>query len=283
MDKLKNNLFLSVCRTMVVRYFKDRVPQASAELAYYLLFSIFPLMIFINSAISMFNISINEMLNTLEQILPIEIFKIITDYISYASGLQSATLLYSGLFLTVYMLSRAVKSLMYSVMRAYRVKRKGLIHAARSIVFSVLLLLSLIILLALYMVSGELLETLSEYINLSPGFIYMWQLMQRALAPVFLFFMLTLFYYAIGRETHSFAGAMPGAAFSLIIWTVATMGFSYYIKNINSYSALYGSIGAIMILMLWLYLTGLVLIMGGELNHVIVTEKNRRKRREIWL
>ena len=277
MKKSKNNMFLSVSKAMGLRYFQDHVGRSAAELAYYMLFSVFPLLIFLNSVVSLLDISGDELLTLWNRVLPEPVLKIIVDYVDYASGLQSRTLLYAGLFLTVYMLTRAVSSLMGSLMAAYRIDSRGVIYTVLAFVFSVVALAGLFVVLVLYMISGELLERLSEYIALSPGFIFIWRLLRMALAPVLVFFLLTLLYYFVGRGYHSFAGAMPGAAFSLAAWLIATMGFSYYLSNFSRYTVLYGSIGAMMILMLWLYWTGLVLIMGGELNYAIATEKNKRK------
>ena len=69
---------------------------------------------------------------------------------------------------------------------------------------------------------------------------------------------------------------VPGAFAAMISWVIISLGFSFYVDNMARYSMLYGSLGALMILTLWLYLTGVVLIMGGELNHVLIQAREKK-------
>ena len=66
------------------------------------------------------------------------------------------------------------------------------------------------------------------------------------------------------------------AAFAVVVWFVVTSGFSYYMGHVSRYSIIYGSLAAIMMLMLWFYLTGAVLILGGELNHILIQLRRER-------
>lgn len=235
------------------------------------------MLIFINSAISMLNMPAEEILRQLDIVLPQEVATIFSEYIDYIGSLQSETLLYAGLFLTVYMLSRCVNSLMRSVKIAYHMEKNGPFYFLKVVVFSVLLLVSLLILLVVLTVNGDILRKLQQYIALSPTFISLWQVLSYTLVPAYTAALLTTFYYIVGERRFSFWQCLPGALFFMVIWVVATTGFSYYIANMARYSVLYGSIGAIMILMLWLYITGVVLILGGELNCVLAEEIAERK------
>lgn len=254
-------------------YFEDGVARSAAELAYYLLFSIFPLLIFLSSAVSRLSLNPDELFSSVNIVLPLEISKIFSDYLRYAAGLRSEILLYSGLFLALFAVSRAIRSLMRSVTRAYGMpQRQGIVYLALSFVLSLLLLAGILLLLIFMVIGNSLLDRLGEYITLSPQFMNIITLLSNIVAPVFLFTVLTAFYYAVGARRYSFRKAMPGAAFFLVIWVVATMLFSYYVSNMSNFSILYGSIGAIMILMLWLYITGMLLILGGAFNRVIAEE-----------
>lgn len=71
--------------------------------------------------------------------------------------------------------------------------------------------------------------------------------------------------------------ALPGAGVSLVGWVVLTRCFSYYVDHMGRYSLLYGSIGAIIVLMLWLYMTSTTLVLGGVLNHILVQGRQREK------
>lgn len=278
MKRFRQSLPATVARKMFIRYFEDHVAMSAAELAYYLLFSLFPLLIFINAAISTLHISAAEMLKALDIVVPSEVVQLVSDYMEYIRGLKSNTLLYAGLVLTIYMLFRSLNSLMNSIMNVYRIHQRGTLYYFSVVVFSVVLLLSIVVFLAALMISGKLLTSLGRYIYISPVFIRLWDLLRIFLAPLYMFLMLALFYHIVGRGHYKFRQSLPGAVFSQVIWTAATVGFSYYVTNMGNYSLLYGSIGAIMVLMFWLWLTGIVLILGGVLNHVLAEELELRKK-----
>ena len=86
----------------------------------------------------------------------------------------------------------------------------------------------------------------------------------------------------VGRGQYQLRESLPGAVFALSFWIAATLGFSVYVANMGSYSLLYGSLSTIIVLMLWLWLTGVVLVMGGIFNHVLVTERNARQKAKLY-
>lgn len=263
-----------VLADLVRRYFQDNVGRSAAELSYYLLFSLFPLLIFLNVAVSMLHLSTDMLSTTLGVVLPAQVADILTSYLSYIQGLDAPVLLYACLFLTVYALSRAITSLIQSVSRAYRITRQGRFNALASIILSVLLLFSVIVLLLLMMVSENLLRQVSEYIaiDIPELLLKLWDLLRMMVGPVYMFLILSCFYAVVGFGKYRFTQAMPGAGFAVVTWFVVTSAFSYYISHASRYSLIYGSLAAFMVLMLWFYLTGMVIILGGELNHVL--EKN---------
>lgn len=262
-----------ITRSLGVRYFEDGVSASAAALAYYLLFSLFPMLIFVNSVIGTLKISMPELMLQLERVLPDDVQNIISNYLNYITGLNAGTLLYAGMFLTIWMLTRSIGMLMSAVSRAYRVKNKTRFYIIVVPLLSVLLLISIFVILLVAMVSTRLLVKVDEYIHISEGFIQFWGFLRMALGPIYLFFVLATFYWIAGDRHYSFKCALPGAAAALVSWMIATWGFSYYVSSLGRYSVLYGSLGAIIVLMLWLYLTGTILIMGGELNDVLARRK----------
>lgn len=271
--KIRDGRLIWIARNLGLRYFQDGVAGSSAALAYYLLFSFFPMLIFLNTVISTLNISMPELMEQMEKVLPQEVQSIISSYLSYISRFNPGTLLYAGIFLTAWMLTRSIGMLMSAVSRAYRVKTRTKLYVVVVPILSILLLISVFVLLAISMVSTRLLVKVNDYIRLPGGFIKFWGILRTALAPIYLFFMLASFYWIAGNRHDRFRASFPGAAAALATWMLATWGFSYYVSNLGRYSVLYGSLGAMIVLMLWLYLTGTVLIMGGELNDLLARHK----------
>lgn len=259
----------AVCRELVRRYFRDQVGRDAAELAYYLLFSLFPLIIFLNAAISTLHLSSDVLMDSLGLALPSQASDILAAYLSYIQGLDTPFLLYACLVLAVYAVSRSISSLMNSLTRAYGLNRQGVFHVAAGVICAVLLLASVVVLLALMMVSQNLLLWLDQYITVPALLIRLWDLLRVLVAPLFLFIMLAFLYAVVGYGRYRFSQALPGAGFAVVLWYLSTTAFSYYVNNMSRYSVLYGSLAAFMVLMLWFYLTGVVIILGGELNHIL--------------
>lgn len=259
------------------RYFTDHVARSSAELAYYLLFMLFPLLIFGNMVLSAFHLSSLEIVNNLSRILPEQIVSLINEYIAYIASLQPGALLYAGSVLTVHFTTRAVNSLMQSIGAAYRQPRKGRLSFFFSMVVTVVVLFSLYLLLALVLVSESLVILAAQVLPIPDFVVRIWNLLRFTVAPLYLFVIITILYQIAPAKWLRFWHAAPGGVFFVTAWAGISYFFSYYVANLANYSVLYGSLGAVMILMLWFYMTGIVLILGGHLNHILLTVRQDKK------
>lgn len=265
---------LQVIRQLVKRYFRDHVGQSAAELAYYLLFSLFPLLIFLHAAISMLHLSPQMLADTLGSILPPQAADLVITYLSYIQRLDTPLLLYACLFLTVYAVSRATTSLIRSLTHAYRLRRQSRFSLGAGVILTLLLLASLIVLMLLMVISENLLLQIDRYITLPDVLIRLWNLLRVMVAPLYMLLVLTGLYATVGYRHYRFRQALPGAVFVVVLGFVVSSAFSYYINHAARYSVLYGSLAAFMVLMLWLYLMGAVIILGGELNHILANRKD---------
>lgn len=262
-----------VVRQLTVRYFQDMVSRSAAELAYYLLFALFPTLIFLNAALSLLHLSEESLPANLGAVLPPQVLEIISSYLSYIQGLDARVLLYACLVLAVYAISRAMVSLMRSVSRAYRIPRQGFLNSIIAVVMAVAMMAVTVLLLVLLMVSENLLLQINQVITVPPVLIRIWGFLRLTVAPLLMFGFLAGFYAVVSFGKYTFLQALPGAGAAVVSWFVLTTGFSYYMSNFSRYSILYGSLAAFMVLMLWLHLTGTVFIMGGELNHALAQAK----------
>ena len=210
-------------------------------------------------------------------VLPQEIIALFTEYMEYIGGLRSDVLLYAGLILTIYMMFRAVNSLANSVMTVYHIRSRGAWRYLRVLTFCLLLLVAVFVFFLVLVISGNLLGGLRRYLYIPGWFLRLWGLLRLVLAPICMLLLLWAFYYMVGRGEYRPRESLPGAAFALTLWVGVTLGFSYYVANIGSYSLLYGSLSTIMVLMLWLWLTGVALIMGGVFNRALAETMRERK------
>jgi len=272
---------IKICGQLVRRYFADGVARASAQLAYFLFFSFFPLIILVNTIISRFNVDILYILARFENILPQEIIAIITDYLMYIGSIDAPYIFFVGLFMTLYALTRALNSLLTSVRQAYSIRKAGIVNYMTAAIFSAILLVS-VFALSLLVMGGELaVGMLRDYLYIPEGISALFRLLKYVLLPAYIFFILSGFYYLVPSARYPFVKAMPGAVFAGMGITLVTTVFSYYVSNFSNYSLVYGSLTAVMVLMIWLQLVSTMLIMGGELNDILIDmDRERLYRRE---
>ena len=263
-----------ILQLLIRRYFQDQVGRSAAELAYYLLFSLFPLLIFVNAAIGMLHLPSESLTVTLQNLIPPQASQLLTAYLSYIQQLDRPLLLYSCLFLTVFAVSRASTSLLRALSAAYRLPRRHRTLLVTGIFLAILLLSSVVILLLVLMISETVLVQLHRLFSLPLLPIRLWNLLRIMVAPLYMLAILVCFYASVGRHRYGFRQALPGAVFAVLTGLGASWAFSWYINHAARYSLLYGSLAAFMVLMLWLYMMAVVIILGGVLNDLLANHKD---------
>ena len=140
----------------------------------------------------------------------------------------------------------------------------------------------IIVALVLVLYGGKIGQVLAAHIGLGNAFRVAWKVLQWpvSFAAMFLSFSV-VYYFAPNLDERKWYWVTPGAVAGVALWLLASLGFRVYLHFFNSYSATYGSLGAVIILMLWLYMTGFAILIGGELNWVIENEDKRTAEFEI--
>ncbi len=262
----------------MTRYFSDNINQSAAELSYFLLFSIFPLVIFLNSLLSAFHVSIAGLSPVLE-FMPQTLQILITQYFAYVASIPAASPMIIGSVLTLYFLSRVIRSLMRTVNRIFRVEvQRGPVREfALSVLIAVGFLMSTIGCLVVVVIGRAVLWRLPRWLPfLTNELLSSIHETGYPLMIAFLFLYLLLFHRVVPNVRLKWREAAPGALFSLSAWMLISLVFSFYVDNLGNYSVLYGSLGAIIVLMLWLYLTSIVMLLGALVNHILLVMRYLR-------
>lgn len=273
---LERHHFLSGAYQMAQRYFDHHVARDSAALTYYLLFALFPLLIFLSNLVGMMSLDINQFLAWLHPIMPQEALEIIEQYLIYVSRDSSRQLLWFSLIFSIYFPYRAASALMGSVRKAYGAQPPTHFwrYQFKLLLYTLCLIVIIVLSIALSVVGGRVLNFMSGYISLSDGFIELWSRLRFAVLGFFVFFAIALM-YALAQESRTMNRIWPGAAASLVMWLALSFLFSFYVENIARYSVIYGTLGAVIVLLLWLYLAAMMLIMGAEFNSVLMTLRKK--------
>ena len=270
---LPRNRFLRGCHLLISRYFQHDVGRESAALAYYLLFAMFPFMIFLTSLIGLLDLDVAAILRALSDIVPKEVVELIGVYLSYVATTSSSKMLWFGLVFSVYFPMRAANSLMRSVRKAYHLPppSKALRHQIKTLLYTICFIVTIVVALTLLTVGDRVLSYLSDLIQLPQMFVDLWTALRFPALGVMMFFALSLLYALSQDQRRKARDIFPGVAVSLAVWMVLSLCFSFYVENFASYSVIYGSIGAVIVLMIWLYMSATTLVMGAEYNGVLIS------------
>lgn len=272
--KFSSNLALFI-RKLLHRLREDRVTASGAQLAYFIVLSIFPFTIFLLNILSFTPYLKEDIIAPLVIILPVDLQRLILNLVSETVRSSSETLLSISALMGLWAASKGALAFIRIMNDAYRVKetRSYIYTRFLSIVFTLGLLLAFTLAL-LALVFGEFLASrVFFYIGFARSFISFWTYFRTLLALGLMIIIFTLIYkFAPALEsemTISFSQAFPGAVFSSLGWVITSLGFSYYVNNLGNFAKMYGSLAAVVILLFWLYMTSIIVIMGGEVNATI--------------
>ena len=273
-----------IFRQLISRYFREGISRAAAELSYFRLFSLCPLLMFLSAVLAQINLS-DQSIYTLTQLLPTTVQVIIHGYLNYVSAQPVLRPMLIGTLLTLYFVSRAVRSLMRTVNQLYRVPgRQGLFgQVFLSLVLTCGLLLSIIGTLALVVFGRTAFRMLRQWFPVPEVITNGLESVSMPVALSLVFLFVLLVNKLLPNVQLRWRQVLPGALFSCGVWVGISVVFSFYVDNIARYSLLYGSLGTIIILMLWLYLTSISLLLGPLLNHTLILRSNPSQRKEAVL
>ena len=257
-------------------YLEIGAPRAAAALSYFLILTLFPLLVCVNYFIGLFHLDLENLLLSLDQFLPDEVLLVMRDYLGYVAGSQSRALLLASLVTILISASAGLRTLLAAMDGLHGVKNT---HAVRRVVLSVAL--SALFLLTIYLsvvviFTGEwffwlLEERLPRRIaELIPPLSGLWRWMRYLLLFCFVLLLVLIVYRAgtprdaMGRRVVVLASLL--AALAIV---AASALFSWFIGMSSRYALVYGSLASLIILLVWLYLCGNLLLLGAVIGRVL--------------
>lgn len=256
---------------LLFRIGKDDAAGLSAQLAYYFLLSLFPMLIFLLTLIPLFNVSPDTITNMIAKNAPGETSKMITGVVTDVMKNANGGLLSFGLIAALWSASNGMTALMNAFNVSYEVEdaRNPIVAKLLSVLFTVVMVVVFGVALALPVFGEQIGNYLFGQFGLESQFKWVFSLIKVVL-PLIITFIVFVTLYAIAPNVKlKFKSVIPGALFATIVWIGASFLFGYYVSNFGNYSKTYGSIGGVIVLMLWLYLTGFIIIIGSQINAII--------------
>ncbi|GAA3714022.1 YihY/virulence factor BrkB family protein [Salinicoccus jeotgali] len=276
--KEKGNFF----QNLLFQFSKDNTSGMGAQLAYYFLLAIFPLLIFLLTLVPLFQIDQEMITQFIRDYAPADISSMLEGIISDVMENSSGGLLSVGLIVTLWSASNGMTALMNAFNVAYDVEdnRNFLIAKSLSIVFTIILAISVLLTFVLIVFGEQIGNLMFGVIGLDDQFQTIWNLV-RSLLPVLLVFIVFVVIYTTAPNIKlQIKAVIPGSIFTTIAFLVASWGFSFYISNFSNYSATYGSIAGVIVLILWLYITGVIIILGAQINAILHKRSMKKKQQE---
>ncbi|WP_239984912.1 YihY/virulence factor BrkB family protein [Sporolactobacillus pectinivorans] len=259
------------------RFVEDHTVDLAATLAYYFLLSLFPLVIFLFAILPYLGLTQEQLILFLGQYLPGEVMSLIRQNLGSVFT-KSGGLLSIGVIATLWPASGAVNALIRTLNRAYHVRetRSFIVIQVLAVCLTVAMVFAIAMTLAVNVASVAWAETLFHQLGMPDTFTDLWSVISTfvTFAVIIIIF---AFLYSLGPNMRlKLKDVMIGAVVAGLGWQLASYAFSFYVRYFGHYTSTYGTLGGIIILMVWFYLTAFTVILGGQINAIcyhLVTDK----------
>ncbi|MGY3782266.1 YihY/virulence factor BrkB family protein [Gemella taiwanensis] len=257
-------------KEMYYRLMYDEISLLSANLSYYFILSLFPMLIVALALTPYFKIDQQFLLEKIQNFAPGDLGDYLFDMISEVLNNKNNTIITVGIVFTLWSASSGIYGIIIAFNNAFRVRdgRIWIVTKLISVVITALFLVGMFVVLALVVFGKQLTYLLFHKFNLDEGFYNLWSVLNYSL-PILFTFIVFVFLYIMGPNLKLKAiSILPGSIFATVSWTLISRLFGYYIDHFSSYIKTYGTIGAFMAFIIWLYITGYILIIGAEINAI---------------
>ena len=262
-----------LARRVYQKTWQDEVLDRAAELSYYFAFALLPTLLFLTALLALLPVSdlMPQMFGYVERVLPGDAASLIKKTLAEAARGASGGLVSVGALMALIGASSGMLSIMRALNAAYGITdnrtwwEKRLIAVALTVVFSLFTLTALL----LVVFGVRLGEAIADFLGLGTSFTLAWKLAQLPVVILLVLTGLTLVYYLAPAADRVWCWVTPGSAFAVVSWLVISLGLRFYVGYFDYYNATYGSIGGVILLMLWLYWSGVALLFGAEIDSTI--------------
>ena len=260
-------------------YFSRRVSRAAAGLAYFMVLTFFPIIICLSAFVDQLRLDLDLILTQISGILPPDIVGIFRDYLGYLGGNRSGAMLAAGIVMTVLFASAAVRGLMNIMHEIYgRANFRGPRKLLASVLFALFLLVAVYLSLLVVVTGSWFFHMLGDLLHLEGLVSYFdtWLWVKYVILLAFMFLFILLLYRFSAPLERPRPPVLPGALLASLALAAASMVFSLIMARSSQYSLVYGSLASVIILLVWLYLCGNIIILGSVINYVIFSRKKER-------
>ena len=251
----------------------DNIFNGAAALAFFLTLSIFPAMIFLMAVLPYLPVQQIDraIMDVLRQALPSDAATLFTDVVEEVTRERRGGLLSFGFVAALWAASSGMYAIMQQLNITYHVKEARSFVRARAVALGLTLLFGVLVVgaFSLIVTGGTIQDWIGDRFGTSDALLAAFSVFRWVMIVLALLLAFALIYYLAPNVEQKFAFITPGSVLATVLLLIASLGFSLYAARFGDYDATYGSIGAVILLMLWLYIAGLVILVGSEVNVLV--------------
>jgi len=273
------NWIIPLAKDLYFRFNDDDVPALASQLAYYFILALFPFLIFLINLISFTPITSEQALNDLSKIIPDIAYDIIKKVIDQTSHTNRQTFLSFSMVATLWTASNGMIAVIKSLNKAYdqhetrSLWKVRLLSIVATIAFAFTIILSFFLLIL-----GEVIgKSIFVFLGLSNSFKILWSYIRFISPAAIMIVVFALLYRYMPNRRMKYSEVLAGSIFSTVGWFTISVLFSIYVNNFSNYANTYGSIGGIILLIIWLYWISIIILLGGELNAALAYNRTKHK------
>ncbi|MFO7579127.1 MAG: YihY/virulence factor BrkB family protein [Nitrosomonas halophila] len=264
---------------------KDEVLGRSAQLGFYFMLALFPALLGVKALVGMLpeQVLLPTLMFYAEKVLPEESLILVERYVDQVIQGGGDRVFYLSLLGSLWAASWGMMAIINSLNVVYGVQETRPLW--KVVAISVLLTLGAAIFvitsLILILAGEQVIRWLGDFVNKEEvGVTFYWSLLQWPIIVLIMLVALNLIYYFAPNTDHEWQWIKPGSILAVCLWVILSLGLKYYVETFVDYNPVYGSITGVIILMMWLYVSGFALLLGGELNYTLKKRQRRKAQQE---
>lgn len=274
-DKHNHNVksvsFICFFRMLYRKFRDDDVPALAAQLTYYIVLAFFPFLIFLIAILSYTPFNGVDTLRQLNRLLPQSTYNLLEEIIFNKADVKSTSVLSLSMVGTVWSASSGVSAIIRGINKAYGQKEYRSFWRVKwlSVIFTIALALVFIFSLFMLVLGETLWKYFFNFLGSAAVYKSTWNIIRHFIPLLTMFLVFSAAYIYFPCRRMKFGEVIPGAIFSTISLIIISLAFSFYVNNFGAYSNVYGSIGGIIALLIWLYWSCIIILLGGEINALL--------------
>jgi membrane protein len=258
----------------LVRLFVDHtIPDRAAQLAYYFIFALFPMLAFMVTLAAYLPIEnvVSPLIERTSYVMPESTVALLEDQLNALTQKTHPRILTFGFLVAWWSASRGVNALRAALNLAYDVKETRPFWKTQGLALLITLSGAVLLVLGLSAIAlgGKAGYWLAHQVNLGNEYLKLWFWLRWPITAALLMLSLALTYYLLPDVKQRFRFITLGSVVSTVAWLAATWGFTQFVEHFGHYNVTYGAIGGVIILLTWFYISGLLFITGGEINAIL--------------